>query len=149
MDSTQRRDTRITEVLVPADGDSIQITIADSAVPAGFPSPVDDSRETLDIASHIVRNKASTFFMRVSGESMTGAGIYDGDLLIVDRSLEARHGDIVVAVLNGEFTVKRLSRRDGRVELHPANADYRKITVTEEMDFEVWGVVTGSFKSFR
>jgi DNA polymerase V len=121
----------------------------DSMVSAGFPSPAEDSYETFDIISHIVRHPAATFFMRVAGDSMSGAGIFDGDLIVVDRSLEAKSGDIIVAILNGEFTIKRLHRNDSRIELIPENPKYRKIVLNEDMELEVWGVVTGTYKSFK
>jgi DNA polymerase V len=124
-------------------------TLGDSAVSAGFPSPADDSYETFDIVSHIVRHPAATFFMRVAGDSMTDAGIFDGDLVVVDRSMEAKSGDIVVAILNGEFTIKRLQRSGTRIELVPENPKYRKIVLNEDMELEVWGVVTGTYKSFK
>ncbi len=125
-----------------------ELPLADSTVPAGFPSPTDDSCETFDIAAHIVRRPESTFFMRVAGDSMVGAGIFDGDLLIVDRSLEPASGDIVVAIIDSEFTVKRFCRNISVIELVPENPKYRKITLCEGMDFEIWGIVTGSYKSF-
>ncbi len=125
------------------------IPIADSVISAGFPSPADDRLEGLDIATYLVRHPESTFFLRVSGESMVGAGIFDGDLLIVDRELEARSGDIVIAVLDGEFTVKRLRRNGDHVELLPENPRYRKITPGRDRELEIWGVVTGSYKAFR
>ena len=78
-------------------------TLGDSVIPAGFPSPADDTHETFDIVAHIVRHPEATFFMRVAGDSMIGAGIFDGDLLVIDRSIEAQSGDIVVAVLDEEF----------------------------------------------
>ena len=143
-------DTRIVSVyhtLFPAE--PLTVTVADSTIPAGFPSPADDDRESLDIGAHIVRRPNSTFFMRVAGDSMTGAGIFDGDLLVVDRSLDPHHGNIVVAVVNGEFTVKRLCLVNGRTELQPENPKYRKILVSGEMEFEIWGVVTGAYKEFR
>ena len=146
----EKDDTRIKAIWTPALGKQpLSIALAESVIPAGFPSPAEDSQEILDIAAHIVRHPASTFFMRVSGDSMTGVGIFDGDLLVVDRSLEPASGDIVVAVLNGEFTVKRLVLHHGRTELVAENPKFRKITLTDSMDFEVWGVVTGTYKSFR
>jgi DNA polymerase V len=124
-------------------------TLGDSMVSAGFPSPADDTHETFDIVSHIVRHPTATFFMRVAGDSMTGAGIFDGDLLVVDRSIEAKSGDIVVAVLDGEFTIKRFRRSGSTIELVPENPKYRKIMMHEGMELEIWGVVTGTYKSFR
>ena len=123
--------------------------LGDSMIPAGFPSPADDCYESLDIVSHIVKHPAATFFMRVAGDSMTGAGIFDGDLVIVDRSLEAQSGDIVVAVLDGEFTIKRFQRNGTSVELVSENPKYRKIVLKEGMELEIWGVVTGTYKSFK
>jgi DNA polymerase V len=124
-------------------------TLGDSMVSAGFPSPAEDSYETFDIVSHIVRHPAATFFMRVAGDSMSGAGIFDGDLVIVDRSLEPKSGDIIVAILNGEFTIKRFRRNGSTIELIPENPKYRKIVLNESMELEVWGVVTGTYKSFQ
>ena len=80
---------------------------------------------------------------------MIGAGIFDGDLLVVDRSIEAASGDIVVAVVNGEFTIKRFQRNGSTIELVPENTKYRKITLSEGMELEIWGVVTGTYKSFK
>ncbi len=127
---------------------SHEIPLGDSTIPAGFPSPTDESCETFDIAAHIVRHPDATFFMRVTGDSMVGAGIFDGDLLVVDRSLEAKSGDIVVAIIDSEFTVKRFRCNHSTIELVPENPKYRKITLREGMEFEIWGVVTGSYKSF-
>lgn len=114
-----------------------------SRVPAGFPSPAEDYLEgTLDLNQHLIKHKAATFFVRVQGDSMTGAGIQDGDLLIVDRALEAKHKSVVVAVVGGEFTVKRIRKQGGRVWLMPENADYPPLEVAEGAELEVWGVVT-------
>ena len=113
-----------------------------SPVKAGFPSPAGDAVDRpLDLHEHLVRNPAATFFVRASGDSMREAGIHDGDLLVVDRSLEATHGRIVVAALDGELTVKRLKRRAGRVLLAPANPDYPEIDITEREEIHLWGVV--------
>jgi len=123
--------------------------LGDTMIPAGFPSPAEDTHETFDIVSHIVRHPTATFFMRVAGDSMIGAGIFDGDLLVVDRSIEAASGDIVVAVVNGEFTIKRFRRNGSTIELVPENSKFRKITLSEGMELEIWGVVTGTYKSFK
>jgi DNA polymerase V len=109
----------------------------------GFPSPADDYVERqLDLNEHLVRNRQATFFLRVRGDSMIGAGIYDGDLLIVDRSLKATHKKIVVAVVQGELLVKRLLHVDKKIFLAAENPSYAPIEVTSELGFEVWGVVT-------
>lgn len=114
-----------------------------STVPAGFPSPADDFIEAhLDLNTHLVRHPAATFFVMASGDSMLGAGIHSGDMLIVDRSLEATHGRIVIAAIDGELTVKRLSRTDGRVRLLPENPDYPAIDISDSQDMVIWGVVT-------
>lgn len=114
-----------------------------SPVKAGFPSPADDFIDRkLDLHEHLVRNQAATFFLRAQGDSMLGAGIHDGDLLIVDRSVEAAHDRIVIAALDDELTVKRLIRRKGRVLLAPENPDYPEFDITEREYIHIWGVVT-------
>ena len=121
-------------------------------IPAGFPSPADEYAEsTLDLNTYLIRNKVSTFFFRVIGDSMTGANIHDGDLLVVDRSIEPKHGHIVLAVINNEYTVKRLYRlysMDGVIELHAENPTYPPIRFQEHDELQVWGVVVGSVSCF-
>ncbi|MCG7850964.1 MAG: translesion error-prone DNA polymerase V autoproteolytic subunit [Methanosarcinaceae archaeon] len=113
-----------------------------SRIRAGFPSPADDYLDKkLDLNEFLIQHPAATFFVRVEGDSMINAGIHSGDILIVDRALEARHNNVVVAVLNGEFTVKRLRREGERLLLCPANDAYKATAVTEDMDFYIWGVV--------
>lgn len=113
-----------------------------SKVAAGFPSPADDYLEgTLDLNEHLVRNPAATFFVRVSGDSMIGSGIFPDDILIVDRSLEAKSGDVVIAVLDNELTVKQYHRQDGTVELRPDNPAYEPIHISGDMELHIWGVV--------
>jgi len=114
-----------------------------SAVPAGFPSPADDYVEQrISLDEHLIQHRESTFFMRVAGESMHGLGIFDGDLLVVDRALPATHGCVVIAVLDGEFTVKQLLHTpDGQV-LRAAHPDYPDQHIKPEQDFSVWGVVS-------
>jgi DNA polymerase V len=112
-------------------------------VQAGFPSPADDYIEThLDLNTHLIKHPAATFFVIASGDSMTGAGIQSGDMLIVDRSLEASHGKIIIAAIDGELTVKRLSRDQMRVQLLPENKNYPPIDITQEQELVIWGVVT-------
>ena len=114
-----------------------------SHVRAGFPSPADDYIEThLDLNTHLIKHPAATFFVIASGDSMTGAGIQSGDMLIVDRSLDASHGKIIIAAIDGELTVKRLSRHNMRVQLLPENNTYPPIDITNEQDLVIWGVVT-------
>lgn len=112
-------------------------------VEAGFPSPAEDYLDRkLDLHEYLVRNEAAAFFLRAHGDSMLGAGIHDGDLLIVDRSLEAGHKRVVIAAVDGELTVKRLLRRNGRVLLAPENPHYPEIDITEREYVHIWGVVT-------
>lgn len=111
-------------------------------VKAGFPSPADDMREKLDLVRLLVRHPASTFFFRVSGTSMVDASLDEGDIIIVDKSLEPHDGCIAVCHIDGEFTVKRVAIDAHGVKLMPANERYEPIRITEQNDFIVWGVVT-------
>lgn len=114
-------------------------------VPAGFPSPAaDHTQERIDLNKQLIRNKEATYIFRVKGDSMTGAGIYEGDALLVDRSMDPKHNNIVIAQLNNEFTVKRLYRRGGVVKLIAENPIYPPRLIKEEDDFIVWGVVTNN-----
>jgi DNA polymerase V len=112
-------------------------------VSAGFPSPADDHIETkLDLNQHLVKRPAATFFVRVEGDSMIGAGIHPNDLLIVDRSIKPISGKVVIAVLNGELTVKRLKIQKEKITLMAENERYSPIIIDETMEFNIWGVVT-------
>ncbi|MGC8461901.1 MAG: LexA family protein [Candidatus Dormibacteria bacterium] len=114
-----------------------------SRIAAGWPSPADDYVDKgLDFNEHLVQHKAATFVLTVSGHSMTGAGIFDGDEIIVDRALTPRSGDVVVAVINGELTVKRLHLEGNQVILMPENPAYRPIVLHEDEELEIFGVVT-------
>jgi DNA polymerase V len=116
-----------------------------SKVQAGFPSPADDYIERyLDLNAEYIKHPASTFLVTATGDSMMEAGIYSGDVLVVDKSLAAVDGKIVIVIVavNGELTVKRLSRINGRVQLVPANCKYKPIDITDEQDIVIWGVVT-------
>lgn len=114
-----------------------------ATVPAGFPSPAADYEEgKLDLNRHLIKNSTATFFVRVTGDSMVKAGIHDGDLLIVDRSIEPRDKNVVIAVVNGELTVKRIRIRKNRLTLEAENEAYQSQEINDGMEFEVWGVVT-------
>ncbi|MBP5673107.1 MAG: translesion error-prone DNA polymerase V autoproteolytic subunit [Lentisphaeria bacterium] len=119
-------------------------------VAAGFPSPAETYvEEPLDLHRLLIYRPAATFFVRVSGDSMLGAGIQSGDILIVDRSLTARDGSVVIASLDGDFTVKELRRgRDGSAWLVPANPQFQAINVTERSDFSIFGIVTACIHQF-
>lgn len=112
-------------------------------ISAGFPSPAEDYIDKrLDLNEYLIKHPSATFFVRVEGDSMINAGIHHGDILIVDRSLEAAHKTIIVAVINGELTVKRMHKINDTLYLLPENDNFEAITIREEMDFQVWGVVT-------
>jgi DNA polymerase V len=119
-----------------------------SGVSAGFPSPADDYLDRkLDLNEHLVKNPAATFFVRVAGDSMTGAGINDNDILIVDRSLEPLSNNIVIATVNGELTVKRLIKKKDSCLLFAENPDYPPLIIDEDTPLEIWGVVTYAIHS--
>ena len=114
-----------------------------SEIQAGFPSPAQDYIEaTLDLNEHLISHPAATFFVKVQGYSMINAGIYPDDMLIVDRALEAASGKIIVAILEGDLTVKRLLIENEKWFIVPENEGYESIEITEDTDFSVWGVVT-------
>ncbi len=119
-------------------------------VAAGFPSPAagEDSQE-LDLNRLCIRHPSATYFVRARGESMLGAGISDGDILVVDRSERVRNGDIIIAAINGEFTVKRLEMEGARVRLVPENPNYPVIIISPDMEAEFFGVVTSVIKLLR
>ena len=120
-----------------------EIPLYGVGVSAGFPSPADDYIEQkLDLNRYLIQRPSATFFVRASGDSMIGAGIHDGDILVVDRSLEAKDGKVVVVALDGELTVKRLHQAKGKLQLMPENPKYQPITVKDFSDLHVWGVVT-------
>ena len=124
----------------------IQLTpLFGHTVPAGFPSPADDYVEDrLDLNQLLIHNKSATFFLRVKGDSMQGAGIHDGDIIVVDRSIEPTDRAVVVAVVDGELTIKRLILRNGNAELHAENPKYAPIRFKEGQELTIWGVVTSA-----
>lgn len=122
-------------------------------VKAGFPSPAEDYlHESLDFNRDLIRHPEATFYGRVAGDSMQDAGICEGDIAVIDRSVEPQDGDVIVAYINGEFTIKFLDvthRKDGYIELRPANKKYSPIRIDENDKFEVWGVVVWTIKSWK
>jgi len=119
-------------------------------IAAGFPSPADDYVEgQLDLNEHLIPHKEATFFLRVSGDSMINVGIQCGDLLVVDRSIEPKNNKIVIAALDGELTVKRLSMKKGKTFLVPENDNFSAIEVKDEQDMVIWGVVTSVIHQFE
>lgn len=129
---------------------ALELQYADAGVQAGFPSPAQDFiDETIDLNRHLVAHPASTFYARVVGHSMSGEGIDDGDLLVIDKSLEPTNGDLAVCCLDGEFTLKRLRLDRRGLWLIPSNPEFRPIQVTEDNEFAIWGIVTYTIKSNR
>ncbi|MDE6008039.1 MAG: translesion error-prone DNA polymerase V autoproteolytic subunit [Muribaculaceae bacterium] len=130
---------------------TLPLLLAEGGIRAGFPSPAQDYvTESIDLNRVLVKHPASTFYAKVVGDSMSGEGITEGDILIIDRSLEAQHGDLAVCCLDGEFTLKRLClNRGDRIFLMPSNRKYRPIEVTRDNDFMVWGVVIYTIKANR
>ncbi len=127
--------------------DLVDYPLYSSQPAAGFPSPGDDLVEkSLNLNDLMVDNETSTFFVKVSGDSMEGARIFDGDILVVDRSIEPKDGLVVVAAVYGELVVKRLKKDDGQLLLVSANSDYKPITIDKEEGCFIWGVVTGSVR---
>lgn len=136
-------DIRATDISQAKKELSIALPVFSSTVQAGFPSPADDYIEgKLDLNELIVRHPAATFFVRVQGESMNGAGIHTDDILVVDRSLEVSNGNIIVAIVDGEFTVKRYVVEGKDVFLVPENGNFSRLKISENSEFQVWGVVT-------
>ena len=137
-------------ILIPTQkSQPAHVPLFSHAVPAGFPSPADDYIQgRLSLDEHLIANKEATFFVRAKGSSMVGAGIFDGDLLVVDKSLEPQSGNIVIAVMDGELTVKRLIKLGETVILRPENPRFKDIELKDGQELQVWGVVTSTVKKF-
>ena len=128
--------------LKPEKGNNLGQWLVEQGVSAGFPSPADDFKEIrISLDKELVRNKDATFYARVSGESMIGAGLDDGDLLVIDRSLSPENGRIAVCLVDGEFTVKRIKKEKNKLYLMPENKKYKPIELKEENELIIWGVV--------
>ncbi len=126
-----------------------KIPLLNDSVSAGFPSPADDyTEENIDLNEHLISNPFSTFFLRVKGESMINAGIKNKDLIIVDKSLIAKPGDIVIAMIDGEFTIKRLSIKNDELYLKAENHNYPDFSFKNHIDIQIWGVVIYSIHSY-
>ncbi len=135
--------TRVKKIYKPELASKIERPIFMVPVEAGFPSPAEDYVEgNLDLNEHLVKHRAATFFVRVAGDSMINAGIHSGDILVVDRAEEVVDKKVVIAVLDGELTVKRFRNKEGEIFLAPENDDYKPIKILDFSDFEIWGVVT-------
>lgn len=133
---------------VPLFNAELQIPLFDNGISAGFPSPADDFLDTsIDLNKELIKNKSTTFFARVKGNSMIGAGINDGDLLIIDKSIKPKSGNIAVCFIDGDFTVKRIDITMDVIWLVAENKNYKPIKVTADNDFTIWGIVTNIIKS--
>lgn len=141
--------TTTLEFFIPDYSTSLELPFIDVGISAGFPSPADDFIElSIDLNKQLIKNKDTTFFAKVKGHSMKNAGIFDGDLLIIDKSLEPQNNKIAICQIDGEFTVKRIKIEKGVVWLIAENEEYAPIKVTPENDFIIWGIVTASIKNF-
>ena len=135
------------QFFTPKTSNSNGAIFIDTGISAGFPSPADDFKETrISLDEELITNKEATFFAKVNGQSMIGAGLDDNDLLVIDRSLEPENNKIAICFLDGEFTVKRLKVKNGEVWLQPEKPNYPIIKITEENDFVIWGIVTSVIK---
>ena len=129
---------------------SLSIDFHTSFIYAGFPSPADDHMDiSLDLNEYLIKHPSATFYIHVKGDSMINDGLYSGDIMIVDRSLSPRSKDVVIAVLDGEFTVKRIYKKNNQIYLVPSNKKYESIAIKKDMDFQIWGVVTHAIHHFR
>ncbi len=141
--------TALFEFYIPDYTTALELPFVDVGISAGFPSPADDFIElTIDLNKHLVKHKDSTFFAKVKGHSMKNAGIFDGDLLVIDKSLAPQDGKIAICQIDGEFTVKRIKIEKDIVWLVAENDAYEPIKVTEENELMIWGIVMHSIKSF-
>ena len=131
-------------------GTSFIAQLLQNRVCAGFPSPAEDlGAQRIDLTQVLVVHPQATYFMRASGHSMVEAGIFDNDIIVVDRAIKPRHNHVVVAIVDGDFTVKHLYQRAGRIKLKAANPTFPDIVPKEGQTIEVWGVVTSSIKQFQ
>lgn len=141
--------TTILDFYAPDYSTSAKLPFVDTGISAGFPSPADDFIElTIDLNKTLIKNKDTTFFAKVKGHSMKNAGIFDGDLLVIDKSLEPQNNKIAICQIDGEFTVKRIKIEEKIVWLIAENEDYQPIKVTPENELMIWGIVIHSIKSF-
>ena len=136
--------------LKPKKGDSLGQWLIEQGISAGFPSPADDFKEVrISLDKELIKNTESTFYARVSGDSMEGAGLSDGDLIVIDRSLNIEKNKIAVCFLDGEFTVKRIVSRNNKIYLKPENKKYNEIEIREENNLIIWGIITYVIKKLN
>ena len=136
--------------LKPEKGNNLGHWLVEQGISAGFPSPADDFKEIrISLDKELVKNKEATFYARVSGESMKNAGISDGDLIVIDRSLNPENNKIAVCFIEGEFTVKRIIKKEGELYLKPENKNYKELELKDESELILWGIVTYVIKSIK
>ena len=136
------KEKKILNFFVPKTDNGIGQWLAEEGISAGFPSPADDFKEIrISLDKELVKNKDATFYARVDGDSMIGAGLEDGDLLVIDRSLSPENGKIAVCLIDGDFTVKRIKKEKHKLFLVPENKKYKKTEIKEENELIIWGIV--------
>ena len=134
--------------LKPEKGNNLGQWLIEQGISAGFPSPADDFKEIrISLDKELVKNKDATFYARVSGDSMVGAGLDDGDLLVIDRALNPENGKIAICFIDGDFTVKRIKKEKNKLYLMPENNKYKSIELKEENELIIWGIVTYIIKT--
>ncbi len=134
---------KVFEIFKPDKSAIKELPLYSDLISAGFPSPAEDYIDKkLDLNEYLIKNRPATFLVKVNGNSMINSGIYDGDILVVDRSAEPANNKIVIGVIDGEFTVKRIIKKTKKLFLQPENENFKPIEITEDMDFKIWGIVT-------
>ncbi len=132
---------------IPSRDNNLEAILINAGISAGFPSPAGDfKQERISLDEELIKNKEATFFARVSGESMINAGLEDGDLIVIDRSIEPSNNKIAVCFIEGEFTVKRIIVKKDKVWLKPENSSYKAIEVKDNDQLVIWGIVTNVIK---
>lgn len=141
---------KLLSIYVPDTSTELQLPLIENGINAGFPSPANDFLDgAIDLNKHLIKNPSATFIAVTNGNSMQGAGIYDRDLLIIDKSLQPSNNDIAVCIIDGEFTLKRLKVEKKAIYLIPENDEFEPIKVTEDNDFSIWGILTFSIKQHK
>ena len=140
---------KVFEIFKPDKSAIKELPLYSDLISAGFPSPAEDYLDKkLDLNEYLIKNRPATFLVKVNGNSMINSGIYDGDILVVDRSAEPANNKIVIGVIDGEFTVKRIIKKAKKLFLQPENENFKPIEITEDMDFKIWGIVTFAIHKF-
>ena len=148
MSSSKFRETPLLDIIASDTNTEVNLPFVENGISAGFPSPaLDFADSSIDLNKHLIKHPSATFFGRVKGDSLKNAGVENGDLMIIDRSLEPTNGKIAVCYIDGEFTAKRLQIDKKEIWLLPENENYKPIRVTEDNNFLIWGIVTYVIKA--